>query len=198
MRCLIVFCHPSETSFGASVLDAARTALSGAGHDVRLIDLYREDFDPVLSTGEWHSYLTETEKNVAGVRAHVDALRWAEFLVLIFPTWMYGPPAMLKGWLERVFLPGVAFEVSPGNQRVTVGRLKHIRRLAVVTTSGSPWWWLRLIRDPCRSTIARGMRHLFHSRCRIRWLQLHDMNHVGERKRKAFLERVRAEFAAPA
>ena len=195
MRCLVVFCHPSETSFGAAILDTARTALRGAGHELRVIDLYRERFDPVLSTEEWHSYLPESERNVAGLQAHVEAMQWADSLVLIFPTWMYGPPAMLKGWLERVWLPGVAFEISAGRQQRPVGLLRNIRRLTVLTTSGSPWWWLRIIRDPGRSMITRGLRHLFHPRCRIRWLQLHDMNHNSHRDRQAFLERVRAECA---
>ena len=197
MRCLVVFCHPSETSFGAAILETARTALGDAGHELRVIDLYRERFDPVLSPDEWESYMTDPARNVAGVRPHVEGLLWAEALVLIFPTWMHGPPAILKGWLDRVWLPGVAFDVPPGRQRRVVGRLRHIRRLTTITTSGSPWWWLRLIGDPCRTMIARGFKVLFHPRCRIRWLQLHGMNHRSDRERRAFLARVRAELAVP-
>ena len=196
MRCLIVFCHPSETSFGAAILETARTALSDAGHELRVIDLYREGFDPVLSPDEWESYLADTELNIAGVRDHVQAMQWAEALVLIFPTWMFGPPALLKGWLERVWLPGVAFEVPQGRHGRVVGRLRNIRRFTTVTTSGSPWWWLRLIGDPCRSMLMRGFRVVFHPRCRTRWLQLHRMNHTTHNERQAFLERVRTELAA--
>ena len=87
----------------------------------------------------------------------------AESLVLIFPTWMYGPPAMLKGWFERVWLPGVAFEIPRGQQKRAIGLFSNIRRLTVVTTSGSPRWWLWLIRDPCRNLFARGFRVLFHA-----------------------------------
>ena len=195
MRCLVIFCHPSETSFGAAILETARGALRSAGHELRVIDLYREGFDPVLSPDEWNSYLSDTERNISGLRDHVESLQWAESLVLIFPTWMYGPPAMLKGWLERVWLPGVAFEIPRGRQKRAVGLFSNIRRFTVVTTSGSPWWWLRVIRDPCRSLFARGFRVLFNRRCRIRWLQLHDMDHSNDRKRRAFLDRVRTELA---
>ena len=196
MRCLVVFCHPSETSFGAAILDTARTALRGAGHELRVIDLYREGFDPVLSPDEWRSYLSDTAQNIAALSDHVEALQWAESLVLIFPTWMYGPPAMLKGWLERVWLPGVAFEIPSGRRKRAVGLFSNIRRFTVVTTSGSPWWWLRVIRDPCRSLFARGLRVLFHRRCRVLWLQLHDMDHTNDRRRRAFLKRVRTKLAA--
>ena len=196
MRCLIVFCHPSETSFGAAILDTARTALGDAGHELRVIDLYRERFDPVLSPGEWESYLPDPARNIDGVRGHVEAMRWAEALVLIFPQWMYGPPAMLKGWFERVWLPGVAFEVPRGRRARATGLFRNIRRFTTVTTSGSPWWWLRLIGDPCRGMVKRGFRVLFHPRCRTRWLQLHGMNHTTRGERRAFLERVSAELAA--
>ena len=197
MRCLVVFCHPSETSFGAAILETARTAIRGAGHELRVIDLYRERFDPVLSTEEWHSYLADTARNIAAVRDHVEAMQWAESLVLIFPQWMYGPPALLKGWLERVWLPGVAFEIPSGRHKRAVGLFHNIRQLTVVTTSGSPWWWLFLIRDPCRSMFRRGFRVLFHRRCRILWLQMYDINHSTEIHRKNFLDRVRRTLAAP-
>ena len=194
MRCLVVFCHPSETSFGMAILETARTALRDAGHEVRVIDLYREGFDPVLSPDEWQSYLSDTEQNIAALQDHVSVMQWAESLVLIFPTWMYGPPAMLKGWLERVWLPGVAFEIPRGSQGRATGLFTNIRRFTVVTTSGSPWWWLRVIRDPCRS-LFRGLRVLFHRRCRVRWLQLHAMDHSNDHQRQAFLNRVRTELA---
>ena len=196
MRCLFVFCHPSGTSFAAAILDTARTAVHGAGHEIRVIDLYGEHFDPVMSTEEWHNYLPETARNVAALRGHVEALQWAESLVLIFPTWMYGPPALLKGWMERVWLPGIAFEIPPGRQRRAVGKLHNIRQLTVITTSGSPRWWLFLIRDPCRSTFTRGLRVLFHRRCRVRWLQMYSMNHSTGVRRRRFLGRVRKALSA--
>ncbi len=196
MRVLVVFCHPSAVSFGATLYGRAREALARAGHEMRCLDLYRLGFDPVLSEAEWTTYLSDTGRNFAGVAEHVEAMRWAEALVLIFPNWMYGPPAMLKGWLERVWLPGVAFEVAEGRRTRARGCLTNIRRFVVVTTSGSPWWWLRLIRDPGRSMLARGYRVLFHPRCRVCWLQLHDMNHATQAARERFLTRVDRALAA--
>ena len=190
MRILVVFCHPDPQSFGAALLALARATLEAGGHELRVLDLYAMGFDPVLSREEWTSYLADTERNVAGVREHVEALRWAEGLILIYPTWMYGPPAMLKGWMERVWLPGVAFEVPAGRRRRARGALRNLRLFVAITTSGSPWWWLLLIRDPGRNLLTRGYRVLFHPRCRLRWLQLHDMNHATPDDRAAFMARV--------
>ncbi|MFV0490638.1 MAG: NAD(P)H-dependent oxidoreductase [Pseudorhodobacter sp.] len=191
MKILIVFAHPCRESYGAALFDATCKTLTEAGHDLRLIDLYREGFNPVLSEKDWKDYLTDTPRLIGNVHPHAEALTWAEGLILIFPTWYYGPPAILKGWLDRVWLPGVAFDIPAAQGKRATGKLRNIRAFTVITTSGSPWWWLRLIRDPGRSMLMRGMRVLFHPRCRMRWMQLHDMNHRSEADRIAFLSRLR-------
>ena len=196
MRIVVVFAHPSRESFNGAILETAMAALEAGGHEVRLIDLYREGFDPVLSAEDWADYTADTPRLVAKVAPHAEALAWAEGLIFIFPTWYYGPPAIFKGWMERVWLPGVTFDVAPGPRGRAVGRLRNVRRLTVITTSGSPWWWLRLIRDPGRSFLTRGMRVIFHPRVRIRWLQLHAINHSTKAQREAFLARVRQHLEA--
>ena len=103
---------------------------------------------------------------------------------------------MLKGWLDRVWLPGVAFTVAKAKQRRIGGELSNIRLFVGITTSGSPWWWLKLIGDPGRSLLMKGLRPLYARGCRRRWLQLHNMNHVTAPEREAFLARVERELRA--
>ncbi len=186
MRLLVVFCHPDPDSYGASLRAAATVALRHAGHELREIDLYAEGFDPVFSRDEKRSYLTDTASNIRGVQSHVDALRWAEGWVVIYPTWFYGAPAMLKGWLERVWLPGVTFRIATGKQRRIGGELRNIRLFVGITTSGSPWWWLKLVGDPGRSLFMKGLRPLYARRCQMHWLQLYNLNHVNAAERDAF------------
>lgn len=190
MRLLVVFCHPDPDSFGAAIHRTACDALRAAGHELRIIDLYAEGFDPVFTRDEKRTYLTDTAQNIAGVASHVEALRWAEGWVAIYPTWFYGLPAMLKGWLDRVWLPGVTFQVATAKKRTIRGELQNIRRFIGITTSGSPWWWLRVIGDPGRSLLMKGLRPLYARGCRMTWLQLHDMNHVTAADREAFLAKV--------
>jgi putative NADPH-quinone reductase len=190
MRLLVVFCHPDPDSFGAAIHRTACDALRAAGHELRIIDLYAEGFDPVFTRDEKRTYLTDTAQNIAGVARHVEALRWAEGWVAIYPTWFYGLPAMLKGWLDRVWLPGVTFQVASAKKRTIRGELGNIRRFVGITTSGSPWWWLRVIGDPGRSLLMKGLRPLYARGCRMTWLQLHDMNHVTAADREAFLAKV--------
>lgn len=196
MRLLVIFCHPSQESFGAALYALACRTLGAAGHELRCHDLYREGFDPVLSEAEWKGYLGDTQAIIDKHPDHVADLRWAEGLVVIYPTWYYGAPAMLKGWLERVWLPGVTFELSAGKERRPRPKLGHIRLFVGITTSGSPWWWIKLIRDPGRSLWTRGLRVLFHRRCKVLWRQLYNMNHTTEADRTAFLARVEADLKA--
>ena len=130
MRVLVIHCHPRSDSFGAAVRDAAVAGLTASGHAVELRDLYAEGFYPVLSSHQRGVYFDATE-SVRGLEDHVAALRRAEGLVLVYPTWWFGPPAMLKGWLDRVWLPGVAFQL--GGPKVMVPLLTDIRRIGVVT-----------------------------------------------------------------
>ena len=190
MRLLVVFCHPDPESFGAAIFRTACDALRAAGHELRVIDLYAEGFDPVFTREERRTYLADTAQNIAGVAHHVEALQWAEGWVAIYPTWFYGLPAMLKGWLDRVWLPGVTFQVATAKKRTIRGELQNIRRFVGITTSGSPWWWLRVIGDPGRSLLMKGLRPLYARGCRMSWLQLHDMNHATAADREAFLAKV--------
>jgi NAD(P)H dehydrogenase (quinone) len=190
MKVLLVYCHPRPDSYCASLRDAALAALRGRGHEVTLRDLYAEDFRPALSAEERGRY-EDAEPCLEGLEAEVAALRDAEALVLVHPTWWYGMPAMLKGWFDRVWAPGVAFSLGGGAIRPL---LRNIRRIAVVTTYGSPRWLLWFIGHPDRKVVGRGVRRLCARGCRLDWLALTDMDRRRQAERAAFLARVGAHF----
>jgi NAD(P)H dehydrogenase (quinone) len=190
VRILLVHAHPVPESFNAALRGAAAGALARAGHAVDVLDLYAEGFDPVMSAAEREAYLADTPWLLGRVATHVQRLQRAEGLLFVFPTWYYGPPAMLKGWLERTWLPGVAFTVPRARGEKPGPGLQHIRWLGVITTSGSPWWWLKLIGDPGRALFMRGLRALMAPRCHKLWLQQYSMNSSTDRDRQRFLMRV--------
>jgi putative NADPH-quinone reductase len=192
VRLLLVAAHPCPDSFGAKLRRTAVETLTAAGHELRVRDLYAEGFDPVISEAEWRDYFADPAASEAKLADHVADLRWAEGLILVYPTWWYGPPAMLKGWFERVWLPGVTFDIPKGRWGRITRKLDNIRLFVAITTSGSPWWWLRVIRDPGRNLFLRGMRPLLHPRCRFVWRQLHAMNHATVADRDRYAARVSA------
>jgi putative NADPH-quinone reductase len=194
MRVLVVYCHPVPDSFCAALHRAVLDGLAEAGHEVRDRDLYAEGFDPVLTEAERRAY-HDAGANTAGVADHLADLRWAEGLVFVYPTWWYGLPAMLKGWLDRVWVPGEAFLLPDGPGPIRPG-LTNIRRLGVVTTHGAPWWWTHLwMMGAGRTVIVRGLKPLFAKGCRHLYHGLHDMDTAAAEKRTAFLDRVRRAYA---
>ena len=190
MKTLVVHCHPDPESFTAALFRTSCEALRAAGNEVETLDLYAENFDPVMTREERGAYVTHPELIIARVQKHVDALRVAQHLVFVHPTWWYGPPAMLKGWLERVWLPGVAFTPPAKKGQITAPGLQHVKRLTVVTTGGAPWWWLKVIGDPHRKLFTRGFKVLMARTCKVTWLQMHNMNDVSAKERERFLARV--------
>lgn len=195
MRVLLVFCHPLDDSYGAALVRRARAALEGAGHEVEFIELYREGFDPVLSPAERAAYHSGAYDSSAVAR-HVERLRRAESLVFVFPHWWFNLPAMLKGWFDRVWAPGVAFEHDPAGGRI-VPLLGHVREFRVITTFGSPWWIVNLyMRNPTRRIMKGAFAALCAPGCRFRWLALHDLDRSTQAKRERFLGRVARELGA--
>jgi NAD(P)H dehydrogenase (quinone) len=188
MRVLLVYCHPCEESFGRALRDAALTALKTAGHEVRLADLYAEGFEPVMSAAERRNYHTEVA-NEHPVADHLENLRWAEALVFVYPTWWFGLPAMLKGWLDRVFVPHATFTMPTADTPIQP-RLTHIRRVVVVTTCGASWLISKLMGEPGRKTLLRGIRRLCHPWCRTRYLALYLMDSSTQDRRAAFIAKV--------
>ena len=193
MRLLIVYCHPVEGSFVSAVRDSVLEGAREAGHEIRLTDLYAEGFQPVMGREERVGY-HEEPANQAPVAAHLDNIRWAEGILFVYPTWWYGQPAMLKGWLDRVFVPGVAFTMPTETQGIGPG-LAHIRFVGVATTLGSSWWLWRFMGQPGRRIILRGLRACCGARCKTLWMGLHSMDTVSEPRRRDYLARVRRRIA---
>ena len=193
MKLLLILAHPIEDSFNASVAATAREALLAGGHEVDWLDLYREDFDPRLTASERASYFTAPYDGSA-VAPLIARLRAADGLVLVFPQWWFGFPAILKGYFDRVFAPGVAFSHSDSGG--IVRGLTNIRLLYALTTTGSPWWVARLVGDPVRRTLRRVIATMCAKGVRFRMLSLHDMDRVRGSKRRAYLERVRRLMSA--
>ncbi len=192
MRVLVLYAHPNPESYGAALHAAVVEALMAAGHEVDDCDLYAEGFDPVLSQAErvgYHDLATNTDP-VAGYVARVQA---ADALVLCFPVWNFGYPAILKGFFDRVFLPGISFKLVDGKVRPN---LWTIRKLVAVTTYGGTRWRAVLMGDPPRKAVCRVLRAVCHPTARPRYLAHYDMNRATPESRAAFLasvtERMRA------
>lgn len=188
MRVLVVYCHPCADSFNAATRDAALAGLRQAGHDIRLLDLYGEGFEPVMTESERRLY-HDPVRNREPIGRHLDHLAWAEALVFVYPTWWFGLPAMLKGWLDRVFVPHTTFEL-PVNGRPARPLMTHIGHIAVVTTCGASWFVSKLMGEPGRKTLLRGIRSVCAGNCRTLYLAHYKMDSSTRESRVRYLRRV--------
>ncbi|WP_127112298.1 NAD(P)H-dependent oxidoreductase [Shimia sediminis] len=189
MRCLVVLAHPLPQSLNAENARVAVAALEEAGHEVRLLDLYAEGFDPVLRPQERAVYYTSDFEDHAG-------LQDADALVLVFPTWWFALPAILKGWIDRSFLPGVAYDHANDLSALTP-RLTGLTQVLAITTLGAPGWIDRLIlRRPVYRALKWGLVKACAPKAQFNMVSLYGAETVDERRASQFQDKIRKRLAS--
>ena len=189
MRILLVLAHPLSDSFAAATASTARAALERGGHSVDLLDLYAEGFDPCLSQAERRGYF-DIPYDSSGIDGIARRLQAADGLMLVFPQWWFNFPAILKGFFDRVFAPGIAFEHDKAGGRI-VPKLTNITVFWALTTTGSPWWVVKLyMGNPVRRLLKRGIAAFCAKHVSFRMITLHDMDRVTMEARTAHLARI--------
>jgi NAD(P)H dehydrogenase (quinone) len=190
-RALVVYAHPRPDSFIRSALDRVLAGLEAAGAEVRLTDLYAAAFTPELSAEE---HRTHIQPGVAPeLLGHADDLLWCDTLILVYPTWWSGQPAMLKGWIDRVWASGVAWELPDGADRLKP-KLRNVRHLAAVTSHGSSKMVNSLQGEGGKRTLFRSLRTMCHPLTRTTWLALYGIDRCDDAERIEFLDRVEARI----
>lgn len=190
MRVLVLHSHPLEESFGRALYNLTCESLKKAGHEVDGCNLYEEGFDPVLSAHDrriYHDYPENTDL----VKPYVERLQKAEGLVICTPVWNFGFPAMLKGYFDRVWLPGVSFDLQDGKLTPT---LRHIRKLGAVMTYGATPMRAFLAGNPPKKIVKRVLRAHIKIGAPVRFLAHYDMNNCTDVTRAAFMQKVRSEM----
>lgn len=184
-RVLVIHCHPCTEGFIPAAFEQVQAGLAASGAEVRSHDLYREEFVPELSADEHRRHLRPGVSD--DVRQHADDLRWCDTLVLVYPTWWSGQPAMLKGWIDRVWASGVAWELPDGASRLEP-RLHNVRRLVAVTSHGSSKLINSLQGEGGKRTLTRSLRSMCHPRSRTHWIAFYGIDTASEDHRHRFLD----------
>jgi NAD(P)H dehydrogenase (quinone) len=188
MNVVVVFAHPSADSFGQAICSTAVNALESSGHNVSLLALYQSHFAAAMSREEWLAYHGETPALDPDVAAHGALVRNADALIFIYPTWWSGLPSMMKGWLDRVLVAGVAFHFNKKDK--VRPSLKQVRHLVGISTYGSPHTYIAFMNDNGRRIIMRALRVCTGWRTKRTWLDLYNMGNSTSEQRDAFLQRV--------
>ncbi|NHB77678.1 NAD(P)H-dependent oxidoreductase [Rhodobacter calidifons] len=191
-RCLLIHAHPLPGSLNAHLAATVETLARAQGWQVTRRDLY-DGFDPVLTAEERAGYYATPPVTLTDEKRE---LAEAQVLILVFPTWWSGFPAILKGWFDRVWTPAVAFDPAPdlGAMRP---RLSNLQQVLAVTTMGAPRWidWL-VLRQPLRRALCRGIIRPCAPRARVRWLALYQAETVPAKRVQRFEARIAGEIKA--
>jgi NAD(P)H dehydrogenase (quinone) len=187
LRILVVFAHPLETSFVSALHGRVVEILRARGHIVDDLDLYAEKFDPVMSR-EGLLHYVDTNANTCEVEGYVQRLRAVDGLVLVFPVWFDGLPAIMQGYFQRVFLPGVAVRIDEAG--LFHPNLHHIKRMASICAYGEGERDVSAKGDPPLRFVRDNIGALIDPKGRFEYLALYDMNFTAAPRRAAFLERV--------
>jgi len=186
MNLLIIYAHPNPKSLNNSIKEAFLEGTKEAGHITHVIDLYHEHFDPVLRTPEKHGEESEL------IRKHQDLIRWADWMVFIYPVWWMRGPAILEGWFDKIMSAGFAFRYKTifGKIGVPVGLLP-CKKAVVIETYGGPGFairwlmgnfaWRRLKNSVLKTCGVKTFKHL----------AFYSAQSANEDRRKAWLGKIR-------
>lgn len=188
VQAVVIVANPESRSFSHAVAQRAERGLVAAGHQVVVFDLYAQGFTAAMSAAERAAYHGEQPVVSPQIAEHIEHVRSAEALVFVYPTWWSGLPAIMKGWLDRVMVPGVAFGFDPSGK---VGpRLTGVRHLVGISTYGAPWWTVKTVNDNGRRILMRTLRLSTGWGTRRHWLGLYRIESTDDRSRQAFLDKV--------
>ena len=184
MKVVAVLGHPSSDSYCAAIFNAIVDSLDEK-HQVTAIRLADEKFTTAMSSQERHAYETDSPLISDDTRRHAQLLLDADALIFVYPTWWSELPAQLKGWIERVFVLGVAFRFNEKNQ--IRPSLNNIRHIIGVSTYGSPWRYVKLVNDNGRRTLTRALRASTGLRTRTMWHGIYALDTCTAEQREKFI-----------
>lgn len=194
MHVLMVVAHPNPDSFCHAIAAGAAAGARSAGHEVTVIDLYADGFAAAMSAEERRAYHSAQPIVDPMVAASVELVRQCQAIVFVYPTWWSTLPAILKGWLDRVLVPGVGIVFDErGKVRPGLGNVRH---LVGISTYGSPKLYVKAVNDNGRRTIGRAVRMSTGWRTRSHWMAFYAIDRSTPEQRTGFIDSVHRRMAA--
>ncbi len=193
MKILIVTAHPLENSLCSLFTEKAVGKLETMGHEITIENLYKKQFDPVLSSEERQSYYGSSY-NASEVSAEIDRLVKCDALVMIFPTWWFSFPAILKGWFDRVWAPTVAYDHANDFGPIKP-RLSNLKKTFVLTTLGAPWWVdYFILWRPVKRIVRFALLGACARNCKLKFLSFYKCEKVDTVRLNKYLKRIETEL----
>lgn len=198
MKTLIVYYHPYDGSYCNAILKAVQEGLKKGNHPHKTIDLLRDAFDPVMHAKDLKAFVEYghsgdiTQSDVDPLVLHYKKkLEWAERIVMIFPIWWMSVPAMMKGFIDKVIFPGIAYNME-GSQLVT--RLHSLRQVVIISTMNTP---ADIYRDKFNNSLEGSLIKGTFNQIgihNVQWISINLVKQSGPEMRKLWLEEIVGRF----
>ena len=200
MKILVINGHPDSKSFSAAIFEKIVENLDKNKHEIETLELGKMNFDPVLRYG-YREFMAKDEE----IEKSQKLIQWADHLVFIYPVWWSGMPSLLKGWIERVFTPGIAYSSNTkGNfllNFMTGNQFKKLlkgKTAEVIATSMGPSWWYKIFSGIVSVPDSYGvavLKSAVLNHCGVKTRKVMILGNMGREQntlavRKDFLEKV--------
>lgn len=200
MRVLIVFNHPYKRSYCHSILDAVKNGLKNSNHEIDLIHLDQDNFDPVMRSKDLQAFaLARTKPEQAyklldrQVLEYKQRIELAEHIVFIFPIWWELMPALMKGFIDKLIFPGIAYEYSNKGTGMSC-RLNHLTAVTMITTMNTPSAaYSLLFGNAIKKAMLMGTFWKIGVKKR-KWVNLTRVKSVSANKREQWLTNIESHF----
>ena len=198
MKTLIVFYHPYEGSYCNAILNAVQEGLTKGEHPHKTINLERDAFDPVMHAKDLKAFVLYghsgdlTQSDVDPIVLHYKKkLEWAERIVMIFPIWWMTVPAIVKGFIDKVIFPGIAYSMEGGQM---VSRLHSLKQVTIITTMNTPSDVYRdRFNNSLEGSLVKGTFNQIgiHD---VEWISLNMVKLSSQEEREVWLSEIERKF----
>lgn len=193
MRVVIVFNHPYEGSYCNAILNSVKSGLDKAGHEVDVIHLDNDKFNPVMTGEDLLAFKNKKSIDAQAIE-YIQRVKAADHLVFIFPIWWELMPALMKGFIDKVIFPGETYDyTSSGYGMVTL--MKNLKSITVITTMNTPAIMYKLIYgDAIKKALIKGTFKKMGCK-KVKWLSLNMVKMSSKDKRVKWLQQIESRFA---
>ena len=193
MKVVIVFNHPYEGSFGNAILNSVSNALKDANHEIDLMHLDNDGFNPVMSKADLKAFVDHKPVD-SQVIDYNERLEKADHLIFIFPIWWDLMPAMTKGFIDRVLTPGVVYDHHPRGFGL-VPLLKNLKGVTVITTMNKPKiMYSLLIGNLIKKAMIKSVFKTMGYK-NLKWISYNMVKSVSHEKRVKWLTDIEIRFS---
>ncbi|OCB77381.1 NAD(P)H-dependent oxidoreductase [Flavobacterium crassostreae] len=194
MNIVILFNHPYDGSFCNAILESVQKGLIKGGHSIDLIHLDKEKFNPVMSAQDLKAFRDKKPVDPQ-VLSYQDRLKKADQLIFIFPIWWELMPALMKGFIDRVIFPGLAYDYTNQSNTLMKPLLTNIKAVTVITTMNTPGFIYRLVfGNAIQKALMRGTFWKLGYKNR-KWISFNKVKSVSQNTREKWLQNLETKFA---